>query len=271
MIEKYGEAKWLAWEICGQWYHEICLGLLFVDETQRNRYFFVCNSHDSADVSPLVSDKVSVKLNAKVPLLEEDRDSRSAKRQKRDDSGSTTNLNPGKDKPNYVPYEGEYYHIAKFLELQQGKVYRPAASRLSRWMSTSRKDFYDNIMKTINPLRKNNNMYLNDFFAFWHEETGIVIGNVLRIVKLPNAKSSFPVFEFDMDCKDKHQFCVKTFSLKTVMEAGDDENWELTDAYNVMWFHNTDAIMKLKIILSEEKIILDPKDKKELDDIKPIL
>ena len=35
-------------------------------------------------------------------------------------------------RPNYVKYQGEYYHIAEFLSLQQGKVYQPSTSRMSR-------------------------------------------------------------------------------------------------------------------------------------------
>ena len=40
--------------------------------------------------------------------------------------------------PNYVEYEGEYYHIAKFLSLQPGKTYNPSTSRLARWMAVAR-------------------------------------------------------------------------------------------------------------------------------------
>lgn len=48
-------------------------------------------------------------------------------------------------RPNYFEYEGEYYHIAEFLSLHQGKVYNPSVSRMSRWMAVSRNDFYERV------------------------------------------------------------------------------------------------------------------------------
>ena len=44
-------------------------------------------------------------------------------------------------RPNYVEHEGQYYHIVEFLSLQEGNVYRPATSRLARWMESARNDF----------------------------------------------------------------------------------------------------------------------------------
>ena len=40
-------------------------------------------------------------------------------------------------RPNYVEYDGQFYHIAEFLSLQEGKVYRPATSRLARSMESA--------------------------------------------------------------------------------------------------------------------------------------
>jgi len=37
--------------------------------------------------------------------------------------------------PNYVEYNGNTYHIARFLSLQTTKVYTPMTSRKKRWKS----------------------------------------------------------------------------------------------------------------------------------------
>lgn len=52
--------------------------------------------------------------------------------------------------PNYVEHEGQYYHMAEFLSLQEGKVYHPATSRLACWMESARNDFYEiNMLKAV--------------------------------------------------------------------------------------------------------------------------
>ena len=49
-----------------------------------------------------------------------------------------------------MEYKGEVYHISNFLSLQIGKAYVPSSGRLSRWLSTSRCDFYDSVESRLN-------------------------------------------------------------------------------------------------------------------------
>ena len=55
--------------------------------------------------------------------------------------------------------------MAEFLSLQEGKVYRPATSRLARWMESARNDFYEKIEKLVDPQRVETGTYLNDIVA----------------------------------------------------------------------------------------------------------
>ena len=50
--------------------------------------------------------------------------------------------------------------MAEYLSLQEGKVYRPATSRLARWMELARNDFYEKIEKLVNPQRVETGTYL---------------------------------------------------------------------------------------------------------------
>ena len=99
-------------------------------------------------------------------------------------------------RPNYVEYEGEYYHIAEFLSLHQGKVYNPSASRMSRWMAVSRNDFYERVEKLVSPNKTDSGLYLDDIAAFWVPGVGLKCGLVLRLLRKTSAKSKVPVFEW---------------------------------------------------------------------------
>ena len=57
--------------------------------------------------------------------------------------------------------------MAEYLSLQGGKVYRPATSRLARWMESVRNDFYEKIEKLVDPQRVETGTYLNDIVALW--------------------------------------------------------------------------------------------------------
>lgn len=57
--------------------------------------------------------------------------------------------------------------MAEFLSLQEGKVYRPATSRLARCMESARNDFYEKIEKLVDPQRVETGTYLNDIVALW--------------------------------------------------------------------------------------------------------
>lgn len=103
--------------------------------------------------------------------------------------------------PSYVEFEGSFFHIAEFLSLQEGKVHRPQTSRISRWMASSQSDFYEQIDKLISPERTQNGLYLDDFGSFRVPNSGLNIGQIIRILWCPSYKSSYPVFKW----KDKEE------------------------------------------------------------------
>lgn len=102
-------------------------------------------------------------------------------------------------RPNYVEYEGQFYHIAEFLSLQEGKVYRPATSRLACWMESTRNDFYKQVEKLFVPKWDETGIYLSDIVALWLLSEGLHVSLVIRIVRSPSLKSNFPVFEWHSD------------------------------------------------------------------------
>lgn len=91
-------------------------------------------------------------------------------------------------RPNYVEYEGQFYHIAEFLSLQEGKVYRPATSRLVRWMESARNDFYKQVEKLFASQRVETGIYLSDIVALWLLSEGLHVSLVIRIVQSPSLK-----------------------------------------------------------------------------------
>lgn len=91
--------------------------------------------------------------------------------------------------PNYVEYKGQFCHMAEFLSLQEGKVYRPATSHLARWMESGRDDFYENVEKRIRPQQvETAGTYLSDIVALWLLSEGLHVGVVIRIVHSPYLK-----------------------------------------------------------------------------------
>ena len=105
--------------------------------------------------------------------------------------------------PSYVEFEGSFFHIAEFLSLQEGKVYRPQTSRISRWMASSQSDFYEQIDKLISPEKTPDGLYLDDFASFWVPNSGLNIGQIIRILWCPSYKSSYPVFEWKDSTQEK--------------------------------------------------------------------
>ena len=113
---------------CNRWYHEQCLSLLFKTEESRRTYTLICPEHTNhrehfqnkivalaSDPHSLESENISLQ-----PL---------SKRMRTQRTG--TNAEHCTDysiRPNYVDYEGQYFHMAEFLSLQEGKVYRPGMS-----------------------------------------------------------------------------------------------------------------------------------------------
>ena len=114
-------------------------------------------------------------------------------------------------RPNYVLYEGQYFHLAEFLPLQEGKVCRPSASRLSRWIDSARNDFYAKAFEFVNPQRVANGMYFYDIVAMWLPSESLHVGHIIRIILSPSLQSHYPVFEWRTDAKanEKITMCVR--------------------------------------------------------------
>ena len=85
--------------------------------------------------------------------------------------------------PNYVEYDGEHYHIAQFLSLQQGKVYSSSTCRMARWMAVARNDFFEKVEKLVSPEKTEKGLYFNDIPAFWVPRVGLRCGEVLGFVR----------------------------------------------------------------------------------------
>lgn len=81
-----------------------------------------------------------------------------------------------------MEYEGQYYHIAEFLSLQEGKVYRPATSRLACWIESARNDIYEQVEKRFAPQWVETGTYLSDIVALWLPSEGLYVDLVIKIV-----------------------------------------------------------------------------------------
>ena len=137
--------KWVVCEFpdCGKWWHEICLKLTFTSNKERGKYTFVCT---------FFGDKVTTFSDDKLILNPVD-DIPEKKRRRLLPSGKL--LQRYSNKESYVEFNGQVYHIAEFLSLQQGKVYSPSVGRISRWISSGRSTFYDLVDKTVQSLTDN--------------------------------------------------------------------------------------------------------------------
>jgi len=142
---------WIGCEFpdCGKWWHEIFLGIKFKTDDERNHYSFVCHDHecDIAELYPqrekLKATKDNKSILEKNELSVQNTQENSEKRRRQQ---KYRELRPEQ----YVEYNGQVYHIANFLSLQIGKTYVPTTGRLSRWLSSSRCDFYDSIESSLN-------------------------------------------------------------------------------------------------------------------------
>ena len=218
---------------CKDWYHEQCLSLQFATDKERDEYTLICPKHTNIrehfrdKLVALESDKHSlvdenVILEPLPKRLRVDQKTKSAERQ--------TDYSI---RPNYVEHEGQHYHMAEFLSLQEGKVYRPATSRLARWMESARNDFYEKIENLMNPQRVETGTYINDIVALWIPSEGLQVAHIVRIVRSPSLKSNFPVFEWRSDSKkrEKVTICLRVLNY----EKKDSLGWELETTPTYRW------------------------------------
>ena len=249
------ETSWIGCEFpnCNDWYHESCLGLQ-LSAGEKDTYTFVCNKHSQAKGQ--FDSKVKAS-NADVDiLLKSDYDAPKLlpKRRKTEKSSSK----PVKDYsrlPSYVEFEGSFFHIAEFLSLQEGKVYRPQTSRISRWMASSQSDFYEQIDKLISPEKTPDGLYLDDFASFWVPNSGLNIGQIIRILWCPSYKSSYPVFEWKDSAQEKGStsICIRCW---THVEVG--LKWKLHPQNAIQWCDPKMLLEKYPAGGSDSEKCIDP-------------
>ena len=220
---------------CGNWFHESCLGVKFASDFERENYAFVCKAHDS--VKDIFNNQVTAKATDYNILDEELSEAQPpSKRLRRTQYKEGSSLfNEQTVRPNYVEYEGLFYHIAEFLSLHQGKVYQPSTSRMSRWMSVSRSDFYERVEKIVTPDKTDSGLYLEDIAAFWVPRIGLKCGLVLRMLRKTSAKSEVPVFEWKKQNKKeetlKSSVCLLVLSVTKIEEG----KWSLSKTKEILW------------------------------------
>lgn len=209
--------------------HEPCLNIKFSTDLERETCAFVCTSH--GNVKDLVAAKVS-----DTTMLEDNEQNVGTSQLKRrrsnyrqDTSGASQCSVP----PNYVEYDGAFYHIVEFLSLQQGQVYCPSSSGMARWMAVSRNDLYERVERLVAPDKSENGLYFEDVAAFWVPRLGLRCGLVLRLVWNTYSKSPVPVFECKKgnDSKEKISVCFQVLSYI----KKENSKWLLSPAKEIMW------------------------------------
>lgn len=154
----------------------------FATELERDNYAFVCKFHDRISHHDRFKDRIAASGSDPTMITEEEKEAPSeAKRPRRSAYDETSSFETESSvPPNYVKYEGEYYHIAQFLSLQQGKVYSPSTSHMARWMAVARSELYEKVEKIVSPEKTENGLYFNDIAAFWVPRVGLRCGQVCR-------------------------------------------------------------------------------------------
>ena len=86
-----------------------------------------------------------------------------------------------------------FFTLPTFYLYKKEEEGRRKTSRISRWMASSQSDFYEQTDKLISLERTQNGLYLDDFGSFWVPNSGLNIGQIIRILWCPSYKSSYPV------------------------------------------------------------------------------
>ncbi|CAH3045950.1 unnamed protein product [Porites lobata] len=103
---------------CDNWFHESCLNLKFSTDSERETYAFVCTSHGNVKGMEQYKDLVAATASD-ISMMEEDEQNEGTfhlKRRRRFNYGEKTSAaSQCSVPPNYVEYDGEFYHIAEFF------------------------------------------------------------------------------------------------------------------------------------------------------------
>ena len=246
-------ANWIQCEIetCGKWYHQDCVGVSFKSAKDEEDYTFMCKGHYSSQVE---AHGITTANQHDKDCLHNDTlrsislDTCRAAMTMANTSGSNAKASTTREetefkwKPNYVFFEGHYYHISRFLSLNEGKVYRADSSRMGRWMATSQQDFYDKVHQLLTIKGKSTSVAVHGFAVFYEESTdSFSVGKVIRLVKTMNYQKSYVCFECDIDPKSNIEVCINLFHIhyKT------DSSWEGKLSKDIIWMSMKHLALKL--------------------------
>ncbi|XP_066933312.1 uncharacterized protein [Clytia hemisphaerica] len=173
---------WICCEVCEQWFHLLCVGLKFKKKSQKQRYIFTCPKHKEAIKDVTFRSKIAKDTYERKSIIQEE--TLTIKDSQAQVSGKANFRNDGSKL--YVKYEGNIYHIARFLSIAMGKVYSPAASRSERWKSSNTNDFFNRLPLPADP----NGLQQFDRCLF-KNKTSVVVGRIVRILRKVGKFSTF--------------------------------------------------------------------------------
>ena len=246
-------ANWIQCEIetCGKWYHQDCVGVSFKSAKDEEDYTFMRKEHYSSQVE---AHGITTANQHDNYCLHDDTlrsislDTCRAAMTMAKTSGSNTKASTKREeteykwKPNYVFFEGHYYHISRFLSLNEGKVYRADSSRMGKWMATSQQDFYNKAHQLLTIEGKSTSVAVHDFAAFYEESTeSFSVGKVIPLVKTMNYQKSYVCFECDIDPKSNVEVCINLFHI----HSKTDSSWEGKLSKDIIWMSMKHLALKL--------------------------
>lgn len=127
----------------------------------------------------------------------------------------------------YVKYEGNIYHVARFLSIAMGKVYTPYASRSERWKSSNTNNFFNRLPLPADP----NGLKLQDR-CLLKDKNYVVIRGILRILRHVGKFSTFAELSTKADDENvTYNFYIETSSSIKLVDGcfcklEDDEKFE---------------------------------------------
>ena len=176
------------------------MGLKFKSKEDELDYHFDCVDHDG-DANELYR----VKVSAQAPNVFKDDGECTSDALRRETSGR----NKGEWRPRYVLWEGHYYHIARFLPLQVGKTYTPAASRQERWKSTNSTSFFERLGCMHDGLK------LGSFIVYQINKKDCAVGCIVRIAQRFGPKAIHPTLSLEKEKSlEKVIFTCKRITFK---------------------------------------------------------
>lgn len=248
------KTEWLGCEFpgCKKWLYQVCLGLKFTTQQEKQSYTYYCKDHPTTYYS---SENKVVTSKCDKNMLETD--SPTISKRARVLSG---NNNGGQDlrttNPSYIEYNGTYFQISEFLSIQQGKVYTPSTSRNARWMAVSKVNYYDNIDK-IAASPNQEDMHCKSYAAFWMGDQGLVIVKVVRMLCSPTTESAYPILQCK---KDDPRSNVVTCCVNVAPIDVKSDTWSLQLKDCFMFCPMKALLIQLRVIDREQGLEVNTND-----------